>query len=268
MFEFCEKQGMKSILFYYHGGEATRHNRIIDILKHVKQRSAETGIVAYNEMQTNLTIKTDFLVELLEYCDMIDVTFHYLELKRRGQKLAAFVKNFEYIKAQNRTIQNFDIMMEDVPEEDVKELYDYILYFKSYPHIVNSEMIYGFYEYKDNERTHEQHVKFYHNHNQTEQRYLVDDVEYNTNELFANGLDCRGWKCAAGKKSIYVNGDGNVFVCGEPTTRYVKGDPNEKPYTNLISDGLALTKLTILAKSGTICKWDRCAGDFYVEREK
>ena len=56
LFEFCQKQNIKSVLFYYHGGEATRHPRVVDILKYIKDKGNELGIAAYNEMQTNLTI--------------------------------------------------------------------------------------------------------------------------------------------------------------------------------------------------------------------
>jgi MoaA/NifB/PqqE/SkfB family radical SAM enzyme len=262
LFEFFQQQKYKRVLFYYHGGEATRHNKILDILKYIKQKSNDTGIEALNELQTNLTIRTEFLEQLLSYTDLLDISFHYLELSKRGYKLTAFDNNFEWLVAHNKQIHNFDVMMEDVPAELQTEFYQYIEKYISYPKITHSEMIYGFYEYSNTEAS---HIEFYNKHNRTEQKYEIDGIVYNTNDLFKNGLDCTGWKCSAGKKNLYVNGDGNAFVCGEPTTRFVKGQ-SETPYTNLITEPNALTKLFVLSKSGTICKWNTCGGDYYLEK--
>lgn len=268
IFTFLKKQNIKSVHFYYHGGEATRHNKLLNILKHIKECAVSSNITAYNELQTNLTLKTELLESLLPYFDLMSISFHYMELIKRPYKLQAFQKNFEYLKSNNKAIQNFDIMLELIPEENLENYHELILSFLEYENIVNSEMIYGYYDFTKTQQVIEQHKSFYDAHNKTEQLYLIDDVKYNTSELFTNSLDCRGWKCDAGKKTLYVNGDGNVFVCAEPTTRFIKQNSTEIPYTNLITDSSAISKLSILSKSGTICKWNVCAGDFYIDRIK
>ena len=279
LFEFFQKQNFKSVLFYYHGGEPTRHPRCLDILKYIHQKGKETGINAYNEMQTNLTIKEDKLRAMLPYCDQFNASFHYLELKRLN-KLKDFDHNWEVIKELGIPIHNMDIMMENVENGAFRfnskhekidivpaEFYDSVVRYLEYDKIQNCEMIYGFCHYVYPEEVAEKHMAFYKKHNKTEQQYEIDDKIYTTNDLFKLGIDARGWKCAAGQESITINGDGNVFHCGIHMTNYIRDSQPETPYTNLVVDNLAVTKLSILYKTGTICRWDYCGGDFYLSRE-
>jgi MoaA/NifB/PqqE/SkfB family radical SAM enzyme len=279
LFLFFQKQRFKSVLFYYHGGEPTRHPKCLDILQYIHQKGKEYGINAYNEMQTNLTIKEDKLRAMLPYCDQFNASFHYLELKRLN-KLKDFDHNWEVIKELGIPIHNMDIMMENVEggafrintrgdRIDIipEEFYSSVVKYLEYDKIQNCEMIYGFCHYVYPEEVAEKHMAFYKQHNKTEQRYEIDDVIYTTNDLFKLGIDARGWKCAAGQESITINGDGNVFHCGIHMTNYIRESQPEMPYTNLVHDDLAITKMSILYKTGTICRWDYCGGDFYLSRE-
>jgi len=279
LFEFFQKQGFKSVLFYYHGGEPTRHPKCLDILKYIHQKGRETNIQAYNEMQTNLTIKEDKLRAMLPYCDQFNASFHYLELKRLN-KLKDFDHNWQVIVDLGIPIHNMDIMMENVEMGAFRintrgeriniipeEFYNNVVRYLEYDKIQNCEMIYGFCHYVYPEDVAEKHMAFYKKHNKTEQRYEIDDVIYTTNDLFKLGIDARGWKCAAGQESITINGDGNVFHCGIHMTNFIRESAPEVPYTNLIQDKLAITKLSILYKTGTVCRWDYCGGDFYLSRK-
>ena len=268
LFEFFVKQNFKAVVFYYHGGEATRHPRIRDVLKHVHDQGKRTNIAAYNEMQTNLTASTERIEEILPYCDQMNVTFHYLELIRRPYKLDAFKRNWNILINSNKPIHNFDVMLEYVPDDKLQEFYNYIEEFLTYPNIVNSEMVYRFgYNFAYNKETEIQHAQFYATHNKTEQYYTIDGVKYTTNDLFKVGLDCMDWWCGAGQESITINGDGNVFNCGIQMTNYVRKFP-ETVYTNLVTDPIAVTKMSLLYKLGTRCRWDYCGGDFYLSKEK
>lgn len=272
LFEFFQKQKFRAVVFYYHGGEATRHKRIVDILKHIKARSAATGIIAYNEMQTNLTLKPERLKEILPLCDLLNITFHYLELKNRAHKLDAFMGNFKLLTDMGADIHNFDVMLEYVPEQHLHEFRHLVEHFLTYSKILNSEMIYGFgYNQEEyNKKTEEQHYEFYKRYNKTDQQYTIDGVVYTTNEMFKNGLDCTGWWCGAGLESVFVNGDGNVFNCGIHMTNNVNNVQayHDPAYTNLVTDPLAVSKLSILQKMGTRCRWNYCGGDFYLEKHK
>lgn len=265
LFDFFKSQKYTSIIFYYHGGEATRHPKILDILKYIKDKAKEYNIQARNELQTNLTLPNAKFKELVKYCDKIDISLHYKELIRRSYKKKEFDNNFNWLVDNNIIINSFDIMLENVDSINLQTFYNEINAYLNYKNIIHSEMIYGFYEYSS---AHKMHEDYYKKYNKTEQSYLIDGITYNTNELFQRTLDCRGWKCNTGKKHIYVNGDGNVFVCAAPMSNYVKNNDSETPFTNLLSDKLAINKLSILTKSGTICKWASCAGDFYVNRKK
>jgi MoaA/NifB/PqqE/SkfB family radical SAM enzyme len=269
LFEFFQKQQYKQIQFYFHGGEPTRHKNIVQVLEHIKHKSDETGIEAVTELQTNLTIKTDILTRILPLCDSLNITFHYLELVKRPHKLQAFNNNMQYIRTNGETIHNLDIMLEDIPSEQIDEFYQLVEGYLEYDKIINSEMIYGFgYNSENyNEQTQKKHYEFYKKYNKTDQQYKIDGKLYTTNDMFKNGLDCTGWWCAAGVTSIFVNGDGNVFNCGIHMTNHIQNHP-DAPFTNLITDPTALTKMTILNKTGTKCRWDYCGGDFYLEKVK
>jgi MoaA/NifB/PqqE/SkfB family radical SAM enzyme len=228
-------------------------------------------------MQTNLTLPEDKLREILPYCDSFNVSFHYLDLKVRN-KLKNFIRNWEVLKELGIKLHTFDIMMENVErghkfhnnqivEIDPDEFYSMTLDFLKYDKIINSEMIYGFCHYAYSEEVAQKHMEFYRKYNKTEQRYDIDGEIYTTNDLFKLGVDARGWQCAAGTESITINGDGNVFHCGIHMTNYIRESSPDLPYTNLIQDTSALTKLSILYKTGTKCKWDYCGGDFYLSRK-
>lgn len=277
LFEFFVKQKIKSVLFYYHGGEPTRHPQCLDILKYIHQKGSETGINAYNEMQTNLTLKESKLREILPHCDLFNVSFHYLELKIKN-KLKDFDQNWEILKELQIPIHNMDIMMESVEKGDrfhqgkivqiiPEEFYNKIVEYLKYEKIINSEMIYGFCHYVYPDEVAEKHMAFYKKYNKTEQKYDIDGKIYTTNDLFKLGIDARGWKCAAGQESITINGDGNVFNCGIHMTNYIRQSTSDLPYTNLVHDKQSIIKMGILFKTGTICRWDYCGGDFYLSRE-
>ena len=277
LFEFCQKQNIKSVLFYYHGGEATRHPRVVDILKYIKDKGNELGIAAYNEMQTNLTIQEEKLRAMLPYCDQFNVSYHYLELLVRN-KLKDFDRNWGILKELGVKIHNFDVMLENVERDhryyagrevkiEADDFYARVLEYLKYDQILNSEMIYGFCHYEYPEEIANKHMEFYKLHNKTEQRYEIGGEIYTTNDLFKKGIDARGWHCAAGQESITVNGDGNVFHCGIHMTNYIRECMPEKPYTNLVHDNMAITKMSVLYKTGTKCRWDYCGGDFYLSRK-
>ena len=279
LFEFFKKEKFKSVLFYYHGGEATRHPKVVEVLKYIHQKGQEYGIKAYNEMQTNLTIKESKLREILENCDLFNISLHYKDLLRLN-KLDQFDRNWELLKELGIEIHNFDIMMENVDEADhlynngkiismnADDFYDRIKRYLQYDKIVNSEMIYGFCHYAYPPEIEKRHMEFYKEHNKTEQQYEIDGKLYTTNDLFKEGVDSRGWLCAAGQESITINGDGNVFHCGIHMTNFIRDcDIPDPPYCNLITDKMAMAKMSILYKTGTICRWDYCGGDFYLSRK-
>lgn len=268
MFEFFKKESIKTVIFYYHGGEATRHPKIINIMKHVHQRGEEYNITAYNELQTNLTLSISKIKHILENVDILDITFHYIELTKRRYKLESFIRNFNYIQKENININSLDIMLEKIEGADLEEFRNYVLGFLDYSNITHSEMIYGFgYDFDHNDETATIHYEFYKKHNKSEQQYEIDGNVYSTNELFQRGADFTGWHCDTGIKNIYVNGDGNVYQCGIAMTNNLHGISNGI-FTNLLNDKLALTKMSILRKSGTMCRWDYCGGDFYLPKDK
>ena len=263
IFKFFERMGYSSVLFYFHGGEPTIHPKIIQTLEHLRSLEHKYKIKTVVEYQTHLGYSTETLKDILSHIDKLSISYHYIDLHKTKNHVN-FLSNFEYLKLNNKPIERFDIMLENVSGIELEEFYKNILYFLSYKGIVDSEMIHGFCHYDKNPITKEKHVEFYNKHNKTEQLYRVDGVEYNTNELFTEGLDCQGCLCEAGTNDVMLNADGNVFTCGIEMTYYRMGCMDScKPITNVITDDHYLTKLKIRTGIKTTCKYDYCGGDFY-----
>lgn len=268
LFNFFRKESIKSVVFYYHGGEASRHPKIKEILKYIHDKGSEYNITAYNELQTNFTLPLKKMKELLKHTDFLNITFHYLELIRRRYKLDSFVENFNYLVSENIRIANLDIMLEKMDQNDLQEFRNLVLSFIEYQNIRHCEMIYRFgYDFDFNNETTLMHYEFYKKYSKSEQQYNIDGEIYTTNELFHRGADFTGWHCDAGKRHLYVNGDGTVYQCGIAMTNKLH-DIDNGIFTKLLSDKLAIAKLSILRKSGTICRWDYCGGDFYIGKRK
>jgi len=265
LFDFLALKGIKSALFYFHGGEPTVHKDIIEIIEYIRSTSENNDIETFIEVQTNLTSKIEALENLIHNIDLLDISYHHIELIKHN-KLDVFLDNYKYLKEHQVHINNMDIMLENV--DDLDNFYEICRDLLSYDLIKNSEMIYGFCHYEKNQETYDKHIAFYKEHNKTEQRYEIDGITYNTNELFQKGMDCRGWHCEAGTSSLTVNGDGNVFNCGIHMTNFTNRCIDEKPFTNLVTDKVAVKKLSVLYKTGTKCRWNYCGGDFYLNRTK
>lgn len=259
IFEFLIHENIESVLIYMHGGEPTTHPNIVEILEYIRFTGEKFNILTIIELQTNLICSNEILDKITVHINLLDISYHHIEIHKH-KKFPNFIDNYNFLRILNYPITSMDIMLENV--DDLDNFYYIVEKLLEYKNIKNSEMIYGFFDYEGNEETKLKHEEFYKKHNKTQQTYEIDNVVYNTNDLFRKGLDCRGWKCDSGIKSIMINGDGNVLHCGAHTTSDIK------PFTNLLNEPSAVKKLSILHKTGTVCKWDYCGGDFYLGRHK
>lgn len=267
IFLFFKKMNFKSVLFYFHGGEPAVHPKIIEVLKYLRIKEKEYNIRTYIEFQTNMSYSLNKFKKIVNLIDNLSISYHYVELMKTKTHLQ-FVKNFCWLKLNKRIISRFDVMLENVSDEELQIFYKNILWFLKYKHITDSEMIHGFCHYEKNPVTKTKHIEFYQKYNKTEQQFKIDGNVYNTNDLFAQGLNCKGCKCDAGSKYIILNADGNVFNCGIEMTYYRMECVPVKPVVNIINDKNYLTVLSIKHKSKTICKYDYCGGDFYIQKYK
>jgi len=256
--KFFDENNFNKVLFYFHGGEPTTHPKLLDILKYIKT-SRENNII---ELQTNLLSSESFLKQYLKHIDLLSISYHYMELVRVN-KLELFMNNINYIVSNNYYIDKLDIMLENVLYEHIDIFHNTIEHLLKLPNIINSEMIYFYSNYDYNNETSKKHLEFYKKYNKTEQLYKIDGVVYSTNELFGRGLDCVGSRCDAGKTSIIMNGNGDVFKCGQHLMEYFLNNKG-KPFINIIENGFK--SLNILYKIGTRCVWDYCCGDFYLNK--
>ena len=257
--KFQKIKNFKKMTFYFHGGEPSFHPRIIDILEYIRSFD-NNNYYSVIEFQTNLSLSNYDKIE--QYVDFFSVSYHYIEL--HSKKLLQKFEDNLYLLPKDKLL-SLDIMMENIPEENLENFYEKTKQYIKLP-FINSEMIYGFCHYKYNAETKAKHLEFYNKYNKTEQKYNIDGEIYNTNDLFKDGLDCRQMRCDAGKNTIVINGDGNVFVCGIAMTNYTNRCSSNNTFTNLLTDKMSLTKLKILSSNGYICKWNYCGGDFYLKK--
>lgn len=266
IFNFFEKMKYKAVLFYFHGGEASIHPQVIETLEYLRLKEKETGIRTIIEFQTNMSYSLNKFKKIVGIIDELSISYHFVDLWKTNTHYQ-FVRNFCWLKLNNKSIERFDIMLENVPDDQLEDFYKNILWFLSYDGIVDSEMIHGFCHYSKNPIVKQKHIDFYNKYNKTEQLYKVDGVIYNTNDLFTEGLDCQGCKCDAGTNDIMLNADGNVFTCGIEMTYYRMGCQEAiRPITNILTDNNYSTILKIKTKIKTTCKFDYCGGDFYFMR--
>ena len=268
IYEFLQYADIKSVLFYFHGGEPGIHPYVVQTLEKMREMEKKTGIKTVVEFQTNLAYTWNRLSRIIQLIDKLSISYHYVDLMKSPKEtlLKLFHANMKNLIDMEYNIERLDVMLENVQEDRLQEFYDNVLKFLEYPKIKYSEMIHSFCHYENNPTTKKQHLEFYNKYNKTEQRYQIDGKIYNTNDLFEKGVDCRGCKCDAGKKNIVVNADGNVFHCGvEFTFHRLKCEPVE-PITNVLEDPQFMQKMKIKRMTGTICKWDYCGGDFYIPR--
>lgn len=242
--KFCSNNSITDLNVYFHGGEPTLHPKIKEILiglKNLKPVNVTT------EVQTNLILTTPKLKGILPYIDYLDVSLHYAQYTDKILKI--FNSNIEYLVTNNKVIHNFDIMLENIDPKNREEYYSYIKNLLTLPIITNAEMIYNFYDTYNLD----QHKKFYNDFNVTEQKYHVGSDRYvNTNDLYEQDLDFRGWWCGYFDEKLTINGNGDLHYCDTSMTQAYK------PFVNIIKDPRALLKASILKKTGIMCKWDKC----------
>lgn len=263
-----EKQGLSNIL-YFHGGEASLHRDVVEILDHIqalKKIFIRKKFVI--EFQTNLTFPLERYVEIGKGIDAFSITFHYKELKRK-HLLERFYINLDYI-FKHFNVYNLDIMLENTDDVDVMhaEILEHVYpYAKQAKHC---EMIYGFYGYNNINDAYLKNKAFYDKYNLTERVYHYDNgLTATTNELFENGLNHYGWYCEAGTTAFNVFGNGDVYRCGAHSYNWMQRRKKIhhfgpwKPLFNILeSPAQMLTYMKTIHK----CEFRQCCGDFYVER--
>ena len=265
---FSHNNNIKKLLIYLHGGEPTQLLCLEELIDYIKVTAVTNNIVVFFELQTNLIVDNKRLGNLISKIDMLNVSPHFSELKNKKSLLKIFDINFKYIIDNNIFIHNFDVMLEQLNDDEIIIFKKWIIPYIEYKNIMNCEMIYSYWRISANNELHDKYIDFYNKYNKTYQKYEVDGkYVYDTNQLFKQGLNCVGMKCQAGIKSFLLLGNGNIYHCGRPMTDHLKKQTSEKEYTNILFDKYAQIKLKILKSNGTICKSDECGGEYYLEKE-
>jgi MoaA/NifB/PqqE/SkfB family radical SAM enzyme len=258
---------IKNVLFYFHGGEPTRHKDFLYILEYIRIKEKESKRNVYIEFQTNLVFSKLKIDKLFELIDGLNVSVHLKELFKTNT-FSIFNENLKYIREKNYKLLNLDIML----EYNIENMFKYLrrlLYIIKENKSQISEMVYNYIDktnekYKLIENEKKLYTKLYKKYNKSEQLYEIDDKQYSMNDLYFNKLNCSGMKCIAGYKQFIVNGNGDFFICNSSLTFFLNNINNEKPFMNIINDKYYLIKLKLFfMNKGSICKYNECIGDFY-----
>lgn len=235
---------------YLLGGENSIHPDFIDILKYLRQNKIKVNF------QTNLTMNEHIARRMIEYIDEIMISFHPKELLKR-KKIDIFFNNLEIIYHSNVVISNLDIMSEgDLAYEYMPKLEKYIT--KS----INSELVYN-YMYTDICDT----PRF------SKTTRLYDFPELNiyqksTNELFKLDPNFYGFTCRSGFESIFIEGNGDIFLCASHLTNYLNNNLNLGDMREPIGNINNLKESINIFKKEHLCKFNTCSGCFWITRYK
>ena len=237
---------------YLMGGEPTIHPKIVEISKIIKTLKG----IDYYAVQTNLSLTSKKLFELLPLIDSFMVSFHPTELEKKGL-IDIFFKNLEILIKQKKTIGNFDIMYEgEINEKYSSQLSSFIEKSR------RSELIYSYMYHKND---------FKPQFSKTTRKYSFPELKLfniSTNELFELNPSFRGFTCSAGVTGFSLEGDGKVFRCASHLTKFLRPDldihPNNVPYID-ISDFKSMLKMM---RNKFTCPFNMCSGNFEYERYK
>lgn len=241
---------------YFHGGEPTTHPKCREVIEFIF--SLNKNIIV--ELQTNLSVGKKYIQTLIDRFKNekleINVSYHN-----------KFIKNFKEFKEKvdllhdNNILGKIDIML----EHDIEQV-DEIIYRSK--ELLNCdynkriELIHGYIDYENTTGLYHELIEKYKDNVHFE-NYEVTHVDgskkiYNTNDFYGEGINFKGWICSVGKKYIIINGNGDYYMCCANTL-------DNKPTGNILKNE---TMFRIRANNYTVCNWDRCGGEFYIDKFK
>lgn len=241
---------------YFHGGEPTTHPKCREVIEFIF--SLKKNIIV--ELQTNLSVGEKYIQSLID--------------RFKGEKLEInvsyhdeYVKDFAKFKEKvdllynNKMLGKVDVML----EHNVNRVENIIYNSK---HLLNTEyrnrieLIHCYINYENTTKLYNNFIEEYPDNVHFENYEVIhkDDTKkiYNTNDFFNDGVNFKGWACSVGKKYIIINGNGDYYMC---CSSILDG----KPIGNIFKNEIMFKAR---ANHYTICKWDCCGGEFYLDKFK
>lgn len=241
---------------YFHGGEPTTHPKCREVIEFIF--SLNKNIIV--ELQTNLSVGKKYVQTLIDRFKTkkleISVSYH-----------DEYVKDFQEFKEKidllydNNMLGKVDVML----EHNVNRVENIIhnsrqLLDSEYKKRI--ELIHCYINYENTTELYTDFIEEYHDNVHFENYEVIHDDGtkkiYNTNDFFNDGVNFKGWICSAGKKYIIINGNGDYYMC---CSSILDG----KSVGNIFKNE---TMFKIRANNFTVCKWDCCGGEFYLDKFK
>lgn len=185
-------------LFYFHGGEPTLHQNILDILKYLKDKRLDCII----EFQTNFD-NPDKVLELLPFIDRLNLSFHFPD-----ENVEMKLKYLKDIKGKLNTVDLIYIPGYDKQFKKLRILFNALN--------IKNEITYSFF-----------HAENYQN-NIKELGIKLTEDEIIKNKYFRGEVLVSNLLCDTSNYCI-INGDGEIFKCSYALTV-------NKSYGNILRD--------------------------------
>ena len=246
---------------YFYGGEPTEYIFLPDVIDYINQN--KTDKFYRMQLQTNLNVSTDYIKNLCNKDNIIvSPSLHISYL--RGDSIYDLIEKIDILYDNNR-LERIDFMLEKGNIDKHYELND-LLTAKPY----KDKLMYTFNymeinkqdKYTGAHNTYETYKDIIDNHH-TQERYKLsyDDGSSETldiSEMYTRDISFKGWNCDAGRRLMYVEFNGDWWVCD---TKNMK----ESPQGNILKNP---AKFLIQSYAGVKCNVDKCDGCYYIAKTK
>jgi MoaA/NifB/PqqE/SkfB family radical SAM enzyme len=249
----------RRVYYYFHGGEATSHPGLEDVLRHIRASDPRTFV----ELQTNGFRGEEYLSALdsLGLVDTYSFSYHHSEVED-------FESLFRGMEALESRVENVDVMFQTYLDEGQRAAFR-----RNVLRIVDVfgkrvEATYGYcgFEARKTDDMIDFYLEIEDRIHRAEYRLTTGDqvFTFNKSELFVKGVDCSGMICEAGRSYVAVNGNGDYAPCGSYLVRGMR-DPSFPRLDNMLRDR---KKFLVRTRVGTVCGVDYCGGEWYLGQRR
>jgi sulfatase maturation enzyme AslB (radical SAM superfamily) len=246
---------------YFYGGEPTEYKDLTTVIEYILSKTSTQ--FRRMELQTNLSESYTYYNNLCEYDNLIiSPSIHLTFLK--GDNIDSLIKKLDLIYSYDK-LERIDFMLE---KWNVDEHYKFYNILKDKPYFDRVMCTFNYMEInkKDNYTGNYNTLDLYKDivsESTYQERYKLtyDDgtnEEVDISDLYTRNINFKGWNCDAGKYLMYVEYNGDWWVCD---TKNIK----EPPMGNLLKQP---SRFLLQNKIPFNCSVDKCDGCYYIKKEK
>ena len=251
----------KNLYIYFHGGEATYHPDVKEILLYIQKVLTENDVTYFLELQTNMLQTTNWYKELATGIDNFAYSASFHPMYNTTKFDSYYKKVLELHESE--LICRVDFMLEKVDYiDDVIECGNVML---NGPLNDKIDIITKFHSideaYTTTSLFKDALPNFYNKYNsffklvEDGKTRLVDFHYLSNNEMKFTGMNC-----AVGRDQMFINGDGEILFC---YTHLREWKGKRVSLINLLDDIDGFIEMT---KQPIICPFEKCDIDFWIPK--